>query len=189
MIRIHKTSQKGFSFVEMIIVVAIIMLVIPTVFTLFFLLIRTQIESSSLSKIKKEGDRIRATIISTVRNEAGAVLDSSEPPNCGSSLGLFYTNNVCFQGGDLSGASEVFGYDVRGTDLYRYDEDTSTPLMIRDATTYFPIETSVIDGTTPILRYISPELVQVSYKLTYVPRTDIVRPQSLIYSFFVTLRK
>ena len=189
MIPLPKQNQRGFSFVEMIIVVAIIMLVIPTVFTLFFLLIRTQIESSSLSKVKNEGDRIRATIISTIRNEAGAVLSISDTPDCQSSLGLFYTSDTCFQGGDLSGSSEIFGYDVRGSDLYRYDEDVSTPLMVRDATAYFPIETSTIDASTPILRYISPELVQVSYRLTYAPQTDIVRPQSLVYSFFVTLRK
>ena len=180
--------RKGFTFIEMLVTISIIALIVPTLFGLFFLLIRTQIESIALAKVKKEGDRIRATIISDIRNNGSGFIDGT----CSTILfggSYSYAGTACVQGGSALESSGAFGYAVDNLNLYAYtSEPTRTALMANDAGSYFPLEASQVDDSE-ILYIISDDVIRVRYRVTYKPRTAMVREQSLSYSFFVTLRK
>ena len=72
--------KKSFTLVEIIIVVGTISLLIPTIFTLIFVIINQQIKVSRISTIKTEGDTILNVISNTIRNNAISI-HSAIPPS------------------------------------------------------------------------------------------------------------
>ncbi len=66
-------KKKSFTFIEMIIVISIVSLVVPSIFAIIFTLIREQVKIVRTSIIKREGDYALNLMINTIRNNAYSI--------------------------------------------------------------------------------------------------------------------
>lgn len=71
---------NGFTLIETIVVVAVIGLILPVIFSIFFVLLQQQTKIYRLNTVKKEGDYIINIIENTLRNDA-VTIHSANPPN------------------------------------------------------------------------------------------------------------
>lgn len=80
---------KGFTLIETIIVVAVLGLTLPVIFSIFFVLLQQQTKIYRLNTTKKEGDYLINLISRNIKNDASIILSSNSPlpPNL--------TNKVC----------------------------------------------------------------------------------------------
>ncbi len=74
--------KKGFTIIEMLIVIGIIGIALPTVFTIMFILFRQQAKVLALKEVTRQGDLILNTMQTTIKNNAVSV-HSAYPTNVG----------------------------------------------------------------------------------------------------------
>ncbi len=72
--------KKGFTLIETIVVIAIVSLTLPVIFSIFFVLLQQQTKIYRLNTVKKEGDYIISLIENTIKNKAVSI-HSSTPPD------------------------------------------------------------------------------------------------------------
>ena len=72
--------KKGFTLIEMIVVIAVIALTLPSIFAIVFGIAKQQTKIYRIFKVKQEGDYILNLVTDTVRNSAVGIYSSS-PPN------------------------------------------------------------------------------------------------------------
>lgn len=86
--------KKGFTLIEMIIVVGVISFLLPTLFSIIFTLFRQQYKILALNLVKKEGDFALTQIESAIRaNATGIYSDAGITPVCN-------TSGAEYDGGD-----------------------------------------------------------------------------------------
>lgn len=68
--RTCQVRSKGFTLIEMIVAIAVISLIMPTVFEIFYAIMRQQIRIYRLSEIKRQGDYVLSVLETTIRNNA-----------------------------------------------------------------------------------------------------------------------
>ena len=71
--------KKGFTLIETIVVVAVIGLTLPVIFSIFFVLFQQQTKIYRLNTVKKEGDYVINLIENTIRDDAVTILSSNSP--------------------------------------------------------------------------------------------------------------
>ncbi len=67
--------QKGFTLIEVIVVVGAIMIIMPALFGIIFSLFRQQIKIYRLSEVKRQGDYALSIIENTIRSSAISIYD------------------------------------------------------------------------------------------------------------------
>ncbi len=83
---------KGFTLIETIVVIAVIGLTLPVIFSIFFVLLQQQTKIYRLNTVKKEGDYVISLIGNTIRNEAVTIHSASPSDD---------TNKECTGDGSL----------------------------------------------------------------------------------------
>lgn len=96
-------KKKGFTLIEMIVVVAIISIIIPTVFAIMFVLVRQQVKVNRLNIVKQEGDYALNIIGNLIRNNATTIHSASPTQD---------SNIIC----------DVVGKSTAGTAIYFDDQ-------------------------------------------------------------------
>lgn len=110
--------KNGFTLIETIVVVAVIGLTLPVIFSIFFVLFQQQTKIYRLNTVKKEGDYIISLMENTIKNEA-VTIHSANPPNdtnkkcAGDSTSYSSTSNLYF----LNPNGLWFGYLVNGNTI------------------------------------------------------------------------
>lgn len=79
-------KKKGFTIIEILVVITVIGLTLPVMFSIFFVLFQQQTKINRLSAVKKEGDYIISQVNNTVKDRAVSI-HSGKPPDD--------TNKVC----------------------------------------------------------------------------------------------
>jgi len=69
-------NKKSFTLIELIVAVGVIGLILPTVFNIFFTMIRQQLVLVSYQEIKHQGDSIQTNIKNILQNRAGYISNS-----------------------------------------------------------------------------------------------------------------
>lgn len=188
--QVHRNSPmfshfKGYSLIELVIVFAIIGLVLPTIFALFFLSIRAQLEVNGYTYARKEGDRVQEEIVRTWRNA------NTVQTTCGN-----LNTSVCSV--DKNGQTIAYVIDAAGQieKRTRIGANPYTPkaITVRNTSSAYDIQISACGSPfgTVLMKYTSPSgsgLTSVCYKLTATPRTNFLRSQSLDYRFLIAVRK
>lgn len=72
-----KKVHVGFTLIEMIVVIAVIAVTLPSVFAIVFTIVRQQTKIYRISKVKKEGDYILNLISNAIKNSAVSIHSSS----------------------------------------------------------------------------------------------------------------
>jgi prepilin-type N-terminal cleavage/methylation domain-containing protein len=81
----NKQRQSGFTFIEMLIVVAIISIIIPALFALFFAHVRAQSKVFQLQQVKENGDSALG-IMETLIKDGAISIHSASPPTSGNEV-------------------------------------------------------------------------------------------------------
>lgn len=69
--------KKGFTLIEMIVVIAVISMTLPSIFAITFGIARQQNKIYRISKVKEEGDYVLNTLTNTIKNNAVSIHSSS----------------------------------------------------------------------------------------------------------------
>lgn len=77
---------EGFTFIEMVIVIAIIGIALPTLYAIFFLILQQQIKTSRLVEVKRQGGFVINTVESLIQRNAVSIHSGTPPTD---------SNRVC----------------------------------------------------------------------------------------------
>lgn len=169
-------GSKGFTFLEIIVVVGVIGLVLPALFAILFAIISQQTKLFALQEVKRQGDSALSVIENTIKKNAVGIYSDSN---------LAANNEVC-----LTSTSTYQG-DGTGTDFWFKDKQggaykfylkpvTATANSLNKFTSLSddPITPTNVSISTPISGiFIScyrtgtfvPAIVSVQFTVTHIP--------------------
>lgn len=71
------TIKKGFTLIEVMVVISVVALVVPALFYMVFMILLQQVKIYRLSEAKRQGDFALTSITSNIRNSAVSIYDTS----------------------------------------------------------------------------------------------------------------
>lgn len=78
---VNTKKKKGFTLVEIIVVIAVIGVIIPALFAIIFAILREQIKIYQLSEVKRQGDFALTLMEGAIRNSAYSIYDQGTGGN------------------------------------------------------------------------------------------------------------
>ncbi len=78
----HNLLRQGFTLIELLIVLSIISIIIPIVFSIIYILLNQQVQIYRIVETKRQGDRIMSFMKEKITREALSISDSSGTPRC-----------------------------------------------------------------------------------------------------------
>lgn len=88
-----KKLNKGYTLVEMIAVVTIIAIILPTIFSILYVILQQQLKVSRIIKTKQQGDAILTFVKEKVSRNAVSIKDSSSIVKC-AFVNESYSSNI-----------------------------------------------------------------------------------------------
>lgn len=105
-----RSSVSGFTFIEMLIVVAVLAIALPALFSVLFVILKQQNKIYRLSEIKRQGDFAVSVMSNTIRNHAEATYSSTTMTDA---------NRVCADA-DEEYSLPYFQDNTNGASWFRY---------------------------------------------------------------------
>lgn len=75
-------NSSGFTFVETLVVISVLGLIFPILFTTFFVILRQQLKINRLTEVKRQGDSIVRILEETIKNNAYKIYNDSDTEIC-----------------------------------------------------------------------------------------------------------
>ena len=174
--------KKSFTLIETIVVIAVIGLILPVIFSIFFVLLQQQTKIYRLNTVKKEGDFVISLMESTIKNRAvniynSAVLNDANIVCKGETPGDSYDNPYF-----LDDNNKFFSYKLNGTKIA---SDSANSV---DLTSIYTKVSGFSISCTRNRIYSTPSVL-VSFTIQY--NTTSTRPEdtaSLFYQTKIKLR-
>jgi Tfp pilus assembly protein FimT len=135
-----KRFEKGFTFLEFVIVIGVIAVVLPVVFSMFFLTLRGQARIYSLQEVKKNGDYALTIIENLLRNDAKTIVSDYQDPNS--------TILCATTGQDLGGVLNVRTKNSDGFQLSVENNKIASKSASTSQTSYLTSDKVVINGVS-----------------------------------------
>lgn len=158
----YTIQERGFTLIEFLVVLGILIFIVPSVFGLIYSLLRQQSRIVALQEVKRQGDlafnhmkvSIRNSAVTTYTDSAGAIAicTTAADPLIGATS-IYFLNAI--------GSGSYFGYRLSGTDLL-YDQTSSPPAQLTNSTVRV---SNVVLGCTRTTAAVPP-LVNVSFTVT-----------------------
>lgn len=172
-----KNIQRGFTLVEMLVVVAVIALVLPAVFTIVFTILRQQAKIYAIQEVKRQGDFILNNMRTTLKNNAVTV--HSGVPSA--------SNEICNTLGSSSTPSASLYFKDKYNNYFWYTSDgtkiasnssitgatsdlTSSRVKVSTGT---PLDISCFRGAS----FAAP-IISITYGITF--NTTSLRPEDTV---------
>jgi prepilin-type N-terminal cleavage/methylation domain-containing protein len=173
-----RSKKDGYTLVELLMVISILGLILPAIFSILIIILQQQARIYELSTVKREGDNILNLLKAKIANEATGVTDENGAAQC-VDLGIKYepnsSNNFKLKNKDSS-----FFYHHVNTDLKLNNNVLhSNRVTISDFKIYCYKKSDF-----------SPIMVGLSYKVTFNRTTGLpsATPPSLDYQSRILLR-
>ncbi len=182
-------KSKGFTFIELLIVIGVISISLPIIFGLFFINIKVESKVYRLQQVKREGDVVLGTMESVIRQYARSIHSSSDVPD---------TNEVC-TGTNPTYSGDLYFKDQQGNAFRFYvNGDTIASESAKTATggsdeifSETSTATKITNWTLSCLRTasFSPPLVTIQFTVSQNDNSSRVEEQaSLYYQTTIKLR-
>lgn len=177
-----RIKYRSFTLVEMIVAVGVIALVLPSIFNIFFIMIRQQIVLISYQDMIKQGSSIEKNIKYILQNRAGEITEST------------YTTDVCpLITTPTPQFSRIYIKDIDGKPIEIYQDALNAnkiaSLAAEPNKKYFlntsTVQISDLAFTCYKVNDFTPPYVSTSYTIT---KSALFKDVSLPYSFSVKLR-
>lgn len=108
--------KKSFTFIEMVVVISIMLLIIPALFSVIFTILREQARVIKLAIVKREGDYLLNSMANIIRNEAISI-HSFKPPS--------EENLICNTVYNFSTTSAALYFKNKEGGWFGYNQDVS----------------------------------------------------------------
>ena len=179
------TYKKSFTLIETIVVIAVIRLILPVVFSIFFVLLQQQTKIYRLNTVKKEGDYLIGIIENTLRNDTKSI-HSAEPPTdsnikCSTENSNYSSLTSLYF---LDKKDQWFGYLLNGDAIAFTSEPTPTSVNLNS------LKTKISGFSISCSRnsLYSPPSVSLSFTIQYC--NDVAcaqtRPEEIASLFYRT---
>jgi len=160
----YTIRDHGFTLIEFLIVLSIIVFIVPSVFGLIYSLLRQQSRIVALQEVKRQGDLVLNHMKIAIKNSAvstySGTLESpvaicSTAPDSSSNLDSMYFQNV-------TGLDSYFGYSLANGTKLQYEQTSSAEADLTNAS----VEVSNLTLGCSKSTEFTPPLVSVSYTVT-----------------------
>lgn len=170
---------KGFTLIETVVVVAVVGLVLPAIFTVIFVLIGQQTKINRLSEVKKQGDYVLNSISVLIKNNAVSI--HSGIPTAG--------NEKCLNDGSSYGPVSSLYFLDKKNDRFRIWRNgdkisSASAITTSDLTTTKVTISNFLIGCEKNTLF-SPATVSLSFFVSY--NTTSTRPEETASLFYQTL--
>lgn len=91
----HQSKNRGFTLIELTIVLAILGVILPAVFAIFLAHIRAQTKVLILQEVKRNGDQAINTMVTLIKADGRSLQSSDGTPIC-STPGTTYAGDIYF---------------------------------------------------------------------------------------------
>ena len=157
--------RKGFTLIEFLVVLSIVIFIIPSVFGLIYSLLRQQSRVVALQEVKRQGDLAFNHMKTTINNSAVSTYNGS----LGTPAAVCATTSSIYTGSsgapmyflNASGVNSYFGYSLNGTAL-QYEQTSAAASALTNSSV---VISDLAFGCTKNSEF-SPPLVNVSYTVT-----------------------
>ena len=174
-------SKKGFSFIELVVVMGVIGISLPVLFAIFFGVASQQVKIQRLSEVKRQGDYVLNVMETIIRNEAKNIFQGYSTPTfsnercTGTPTDKLYqsTDGTSFYFKDKSGNEFRFYYDVLDEKIASESSKFSPPWDLTSSNVR--ISNFVISCTRNSVG--TPPIVTVSFDADY--NTDSTRVEEI----------
>jgi type II secretory pathway pseudopilin PulG len=181
------SMKKAFTYIELIIVIGILGMILPALFTIVFSVMQQQVKVMHLTEVKRQGDYLLSIMQNTIRNNAVSLhtdVPSSSPDNevCrGESTETAFTH---FR--DKTDTSQWFTYGIDAEDKLASD---SSVLTAPAALTTGRVVVSDLSISCTKTNQFSNPIVNVEFVVSYdTASTRAEDIASLTYSTNIKLR-
>ena len=174
-----RSKKDGYTLVELLMVISILGLILPAIFSILIIILQQQARIYELSTVKREGDNILNLLKAKIANEATGVTDENGAAQC-VKLGIKYEPNSSNNFKLKNKASPFFyTHDKTGLKLNNNVFLNSNRVTISDFKIYCYKKSDF-----------SPIMVGLSYKVTFKRTTGLpsATPPSLDYQSRILLR-
>lgn len=176
-------SPKGFTLIEMLVVVGVVSFILPAVFAIIFTILRQQAKIYALQEVKRQGDFVLNTIRMNLKNNATTIHTAFPPTD---------SNQVCNSTGS-SGSGTLYFQD-RVNNYFSYvviNDSNGIPLIASNSSIpasnpYPATTTNLTNDKTKTTSFsiscirnasFSPPVIGISYQLQY--NTTSTRPEDI----------
>lgn len=158
-------KNKGFTLIEMILVIGSIGLTLPLLFSIIFTILQQQVKISRLTEVKKQGDYILNVITNTIRNYA-VTIHSALPPNQSNLTCNFYPEQP------ISVAYFLDKY----TTYFRFCK-SSDGINCDDNNNYIASFSSILNNGSPLTIPLNNNKIKITdFTLTCYKKTQFASP-------------
>jgi len=120
--------KKGFSLLEIIVVLGVLALLLPTVFGVVYIIMQQQLRIYRLTETKKQGDLIMSYIKESISRSAVGIVNDSGVAQC-VTPGITYSNSI--------GEFNLTMDDSSTPDMFSFQQNAGQLLFIQQ--TYMPL--------------------------------------------------
>ena len=181
---INKINRlKGFSMIELVVVIAITGIILPSLFSIIFTLLRLQIQLTQLQRLKEVGDYVSDVMINTIKTNAKTVDASCLTESPFNTIGET-DSNIMFR----DRFDNCFGYFVKDEKLssisavLKAEDDYKTDLISGEDSDF---QVTVIE---PEMTKETDKLAKIKFTVQYQPKVNYLTTQKLHYQFYTYIR-
>ncbi|CAN5206456.1 hypothetical protein BH09PAT2_BH09PAT2_09460 [soil metagenome] len=186
--------REGYTLIEMVIVLSILSMIIPIIFSIIYVLLNQQVKIYRLVETKRQGDRIMSFMKEKISREAVDIQNASAVARCATYTGNPETttdgNDFVFLK-DKTATPATFKFFVNSSNLLAQDSTLLPSTSLNDnkvKITNFQIECFKKNTTTPFQSNVL--LIGFSYTVQFVDTTPTTAEgtTSLQYQTKISLR-
>lgn len=173
-----KSKKDGYTLVELLMVISILGLILPAIFSILIIILQQQARIYELSTVKREGDNILNLLKAKIVNEATGVINQNGTGQCVTS-GTKYEPDL----------SNNFTLKTKISSFYYHADNT---LKLNNTVSLHSDRVTITDFKLYCYKKsdFSPIMVGISYKVNFKKTTGLTSatPPSLEYQSRILLR-